>query len=195
MSKTEVVQQKVASLSSFVSDGKFSLWGINNWLEKSSAGIPGEEQARVLDPKSQPPAPAADVLPNRIGGMPTPAAGKEHSLLSGVHRNAGLMGRKLHQMTGRVLPVSSHAMGYGAGALGAAGLYGLGRMLFGGGGEEGKTASDERLGSPFTDGFLTYCINNKLQGEKVAEMIEKGAALEDRTGKECKAFLDKVLSK
>lgn len=57
-----------------------------------------------------------------------------------------------------------------------------------------KKASPSRLGTPYTDGFLMYCIEQGFSGEKVAELIEKAASREGRIGQECKQFLEKVLS-
>jgi len=78
----------------------------------------------------------------------------------------------------------------GAGALGAYGLYrGLKSLL--GKKEEPKTA-EVRIGTGFTDGFLKCCLDKGLTGEQVADMLEKGAELKDRTGSECRGLLERA---
>lgn len=76
-------------------------------------------------------------------------------------------------------------------------LLGTGKFTLGGINKwlvkEGE-APVERLGTPYTDGFLMYCIEQGFNGEKVAELIEKASEVEGRPGQECKQFLEKVLA-
>jgi hypothetical protein len=268
--ESTAAQQKIAGLQNLVSGGKFSLDGISSWLKKADTAA-DYNASLGLGPV---PEAVASGTPEYVAGR---VARPERGMLSKLHTRVGAAGRQLGKVTGLGGKIGPHALGYGAAGLGAAGLYGLYRLLAGGepaektgsmnkkatdpellklllhsaligagtggavgagvgalasdtgkgwegagrgalygagagalfgplGGaagyfgrgkneEEKKVASNERLGTPFTDGFLSFCIKHKLDGEKVAEMIEKGAALEGKTGQECKGFLDRVLSK
>ncbi len=57
---------------------------------------------------------------------------------------------------------------------------------------EHKKESESRLGTPFTDGFLKFCLDQGLTGDQVADMLEKGAAQNDRVGSECRGLLDRI---
>jgi hypothetical protein len=187
--ESTAAQQKIAGLQNLVSGGKFSLDGISSWLKKADTAA-DYNASLGLGPV---PEAVASGTPEYVAGR---VARPERGMLSKLHTRVGAAGRQLGKVTGLGGKIGPHALGYGAAGLGAAGLYGLYRLLAGGGEpEEKKVASNERLGTPFTDGFLSFCIKHKLDGEKVAEMIEKGAALEGKTGQECKGFLDRVLSK
>lgn len=80
----------------------------------------------------------------------------------------------------------------GAGALGAYGLYRVLKSLLGSKQEQQPKMAEAKIGTPFTDGFLSFCIDHKLNGEQVADMLEKGAALTDRTGAECRGLLERA---
>lgn len=49
------------------------------------------------------------------------------------------------------------------------------------------------IGTPFTDGILKYCLDQKMDADKVIDLLEKGASQSGKTGSECKAFLDRLL--
>jgi hypothetical protein len=77
----------------------------------------------------------------------------------------------------------------GVGALGAMGgaLYGGKKLV-----DWGEPKRAAAVGTPFTDGFFKFCIDQDLDGEQVAEMLEKGAQASGRTGKECRGLLDRI---
>ena len=50
----------------------------------------------------------------------------------------------------------------------------------------------EHLGTPFMDGFLVKCAKSGLTQAQAVDLLEKAAEKDDRTGKECKAFLERV---
>jgi hypothetical protein len=77
--------------------------------------------------------------------------------------------------------------GLGAGALTGASLYGGKRLI-----ERGEPKRAEALGTPYTDGFFKFCLDRGLDGEQVAEMLEKGAQADGRLGDECKGLLDRL---
>lgn len=55
-------------------------------------------------------------------------------------------------------------------------------------------AEDVRLGTPFTDGFLKFCLDQGLTNDQVADMLEKGAARDDRVGTECRGLIDRIVA-
>lgn len=57
---------------------------------------------------------------------------------------------------------------------------------------ERKKESEVRLGTAFTDGFLKFCLDQGLTGDQVADMLEKGAEQNSRTGSECRGLLDRI---
>ncbi len=63
------------------------------------------------------------------------------------------------------------------------------REALGGG---AKTASTERLGTPYMDGFFTYCLQQKMNGDQVADMLEKAAEEPGRLGEEAQAMIDRM---
>jgi hypothetical protein len=99
----------------------------------------------------------------------------------------------------------------GAGALGAGGAgYAGYKALSGGKGEEKQTAKapekkeapkekkepeekEAQLGTPFTDGLLQFCLERKLDGEQVADLLEKGAQAGGWIGEECQGLLDRMV--
>lgn len=91
-------------------------------------------------------------------------------------------------MAGEIARRQGHIGMLGTGAA-AAGAGGLGYALSGG----DKTASDQAVGTPFMDGFLSFCVNNNLDCARVADLLEKGAQVQDRTGQECRSFIDKLV--
>jgi hypothetical protein len=56
----------------------------------------------------------------------------------------------------------------------------------------GEAKRAEAVGTPFTDGFFKFCLDRGLDGEQVAEMLEKGAQVNGRLGEECKGLLDRL---
>jgi len=54
------------------------------------------------------------------------------------------------------------------------------------------TKKEAQLGTPFMDGFLMKCAEAGLNQKQVADVLEKAAERDDRAGKECKAFLERV---
>jgi len=71
----------------------------------------------------------------------------------------------------------------GAGVLGGVGLYSLIRHILANRAEKEGAAHDLPCGG-FADGFLSYCIDNKLTDDQTLELLEKGAALEGPAGEE-----------
>jgi hypothetical protein len=58
--------------------------------------------------------------------------------------------------------------------------------------EAGEPKRAEAVGTPFTDGFFKFCMDSKLDGEQVAEMLEKGACAGGRLGEECRGLLGRL---
>jgi len=56
------------------------------------------------------------------------------------------------------------------------------------------TKTSEFIGTPFTDGFLQCCLNARLSGDQVAELLEKGAELKDKVGEECRGFIQRMMA-
>lgn len=123
------------------------------------------------------------------GGIGSSLANSVHAPLMGAERFVGQAGR-----AGQVGDAAAQSLGkglLGGGAL----LGGAGLMMRGGGQPQMEAqASDQSIGTPFTDGFLSYCLQNKLATEQVVDLLEKGAQQDGRTGEECKAFLDRMLA-
>ena len=61
-----------------------------------------------------------------------------------------------------------------------------------GGPADESQKTSEFLGTPFTDGFLQCCLDAKLSGEQVANVLEKAAAGKDRPGEECRGFIQRM---
>lgn len=79
----------------------------------------------------------------------------------------------------------------GAAAVGAGGGLAIG---FGAKGKKKKKKGEKKasLGSPIMDGFLLCCASNGMNATQTADAIEKRAQVDDRVGKECKSFLERV---
>lgn len=60
--------------------------------------------------------------------------------------------------------------------------------------EEKPEKKEAQLGTPFMDGFLMQCAKAHLNEKQVADVIEKAAQSNDQVGKECKAFLDRLVA-
>lgn len=60
--------------------------------------------------------------------------------------------------------------------------------------EKEPEKKEAQLGTPFMDGFLMQCAEAGLNEKQVADVIEKAAQSDDRVGKECKAFLDRLVA-
>jgi hypothetical protein len=58
--------------------------------------------------------------------------------------------------------------------------------------DEAMAKGAEHLGTPFMDGFLIKCAQAGLNQKQAVDLLEKAAEKDDRTGKECKAFLERV---
>lgn len=58
--------------------------------------------------------------------------------------------------------------------------------------KEKKSGKEAQLGTPFMDGFLLQCAEAGLNQAQAVDLLEKAAEKDDRTGKECKAFLERV---
>jgi hypothetical protein len=52
---------------------------------------------------------------------------------------------------------------------------------------------EAQLGTPFTDGLLQFCLERKLDGEQVADLLEKGAQAGGWIGEECQGLLDRMV--
>lgn len=58
-----------------------------------------------------------------------------------------------------------------------------------------QAAAEKSIGTPFVDGVLAYCIEQSMDAAQVVDLLEKGAAATDRTGQECRDFLERLSSK
>lgn len=86
-------------------------------------------------------------------------------------------------------PNAARNIGLGTvGAVGGLGLLGLHNRNK----EQNKQAA--AIGTPYTDGILSWCLKNNLNSNQVLDMLEKGAAQTGKPGQECKAFLDRLLA-
>jgi hypothetical protein len=56
-----------------------------------------------------------------------------------------------------------------------------------------QMASAERVGTPFMDGFLRFCLDQELTGNQVADLLEKTAEQEDRAGEEARGLIERML--
>jgi hypothetical protein len=61
------------------------------------------------------------------------------------------------------------------------------------GGGMTQTASAERVGTPFMDGFLRFCMEKELSGDQVADLLEKTAERKDRAGGEARGLIERML--
>lgn len=61
-------------------------------------------------------------------------------------------------------------------------------------GGEMPVKAGNAIGTPYTDGILSWCLKNNCNAEQVLDVFEKGAAQEGVAGQECKAFLDRLLA-
>jgi uncharacterized membrane protein YebE (DUF533 family) len=59
--------------------------------------------------------------------------------------------------------------------------------------EEKKEEKKASLGTPFTDGLLFACQEMGLNGEQVADVLQKGASYEGKLGEECSSLINRML--
>jgi len=97
----------------------------------------------------------------------------------------------LSRMTGSIKKHPYIAAGSALGAAGLATTLGVRSHRKKKKKEEKKEA---QLGTPFMDGFLMQCAEAGLSEKQVADVIEKAAQSDDKVGKECKAFLDRLVA-
>lgn len=57
----------------------------------------------------------------------------------------------------------------------------------------GKAGSDIRIGTPFMDGFIRYCVEKDLSGEQMADILEKAAEGKGKLGEEARGMIDRML--
>jgi hypothetical protein len=57
----------------------------------------------------------------------------------------------------------------------------------------GKSGADERIGTPYMDGFLQFCVEQEWSGDQVADLMEKAAQAEGQLGEETRGLLDRML--
>ena len=58
----------------------------------------------------------------------------------------------------------------------------------------GKAGAEEpRIGTPFMDGFIAYCMQKDLTGDQMADLLEKAAEDKGKLGEEARGMLDRML--
>jgi len=58
---------------------------------------------------------------------------------------------------------------------------------------EKEAGSDQRIGTPFMDGFIRACIERDLSGEQMADILEKAAECSGTLGDEARGMIDRML--
>lgn len=126
---------------------------------------------------------------NNAGNMPNKVMSEAGDLLDTTH--AVDMSHMGHMGPATMPTAASPNAARNIGLATVGGVGGLGAMGMLGHANRDKEAS---IGTPYTDGVLSWCLKNKLNSEQVLDLLEKGAEQTGKAGQECKAFLDRLLS-
>lgn len=151
-------------------------------------------------------------LVSQLGGKVGPMLHENVTspLLAGLRNIAGgSLGGAAAGVASKAVPHLDRASGY----LGNAGLplieapnaaRNIGLATLGAGGALAANGVKNRMmggdkeaaaiGTPYTDGIVSWCLTNHLDANQVLDVFEKGASQEGKTGQECKAFLDRLLA-